>query len=339
MKRTVLLLATPLFALSLTACKGEFAPAPPVEDDEESLVGAQTGYDDEDEMSEDESLDEKYGAREPLPEISEPKEKCTGKKDKRKCEMVDPKPQVTAAYGTRKLLEGFRWGMDVDTVLAQLSKEIEAEYQRRQKEAGGAVQQDENLRWRDSELAQLAQRHVILEERAHHKWGVSAISGEYKDDESEELIWIKGATLKKFYFFKDGELWRITYTYSNQHWPGLDYEQILTEKFKKWFGPSPTDQVQMDEKTETPTMTYKQWESLDGDIVRAYDMKAVHGVVMLSVVDKSAEERFGVRLPNPPRGEAMHEEVDSVLGGSDICYDAEGNMVSDAEKCKEIRGY
>ena len=339
MKRTFLLLATPLIALSLTACKGEFAPAPPpTEDDEESLVGAQSGYD-EDETSEEESLDQKYGAREPLPEMAEPKEKCTGKKDKRVCEMVDPKPKVSAAYGTRKLLEGFRWGMDVETVMAQLSKEIEAEYQKRQGDAANAVAQDENLRWRDGELAQLAQRHIVLEERAHHKWGVSAISGEFVNDQDEELIWVKGATLKKFYFFKDGELWRIVYTYSNQHWPGLDYEEILKTKFMKWFGPSPTEEVQIDEKTQAPVMRYKQWESMDGDMVRAFDMKAVHGVVMLSVVDKNAEERYGLRLPNPPKGEAMHEEVDDVLGGSDICYDSEGNMVSDAEKCKEIRGY
>ena len=31
-------------------------------------------------------------------------------------------------------------------------------------------------------------------------------------------------------------------------------------------------------------------------------------------------------------------DVSDVLGGSDLCYDDEGNMVEDAERCKQIRG-
>ena len=338
MTRKLALVAVPLFALSLGACKGEFTAAPPpTEDDEDSLVGAQN-YDDE-EMSDDEALDDKYGARAELPPLAEPKEKCTGKGSKRECKMVDPKPEVSAAHGVRKLTQGFRWGMDVDAVMAQLSKEIEAEYAKKQSETSDAVQQDANRAWRKDELDGLAQQHVVLEARAHHKWGVSAIAGGFVDDENEEMIWINGPTLKKFYFFKDGELWRIAYTYSNQHWPGMDYAKVLDEKLKKWFGMSPAEQQIIDEKSGAPTGKYHEWKSLDGDIVRAFNMRSVNGVILLSVVDEESEKRYGIRLPNPPKDEAMSEEVDSVLGGSDICYDEEGNMIEDAAKCKEIRGY
>lgn len=337
MKRLALL-AVPLFALSIGACKGDFSSAPPPsEDDEESLVGAKTGYDEE--QSEDEALAEEFGARAELPPRAEPKEKCTGRGSKRECKMVDPKPEVSAAYGIRKLTEGFRWGMDVEKTLAQLGKQVEAEYAKKQSETNDAVEQDANRAWRKEELDGLAQQHVVLESRAHHKWGVSAIAGEFVDDENEELIWIKGSTVKKFYFFKDGELWRIAYTYSNQHWPGMDYETVLKDKFMKWFGMSPKVVPIVDEKSGAPTGKYHEWKSLDGDIVRAFDMRAVNGVILLTVVDEDAEKRYGLRLPNPPKDEAMSEEVDSVLGGSDICYDEEGNMVEDAAKCKEIRGY
>ena len=56
------------------------------------------------------------------------------------------------------------------------------------------VQQDINRKWRQDQLDGLAQQHVVFEERAHHKWAVSAIAGEFKDDENEEMIWVKGPT-------------------------------------------------------------------------------------------------------------------------------------------------
>jgi hypothetical protein len=339
MKRSLLpLLVAPLIALSAGACKGDFkATTPPSEDDEESLVGA-TNYT-EDEQSEEEALDEKFGKRKELGKKGEPKEKCKGKGSKRECKMVDPTPEISAALGARKMTEGFRWGMSVDDAMKALTLSIEKDYEKMQSETTDPVQQDKNRSWRQDAIGGLAQQHVIFEERAHHKWGVSAISGEFKDDENEEMIWVKGATLKKFYFFKDGELWRIAVAYSNQHWPGKDFKAQMDEKFTKWFGVSPEEKVQVDEKTQAPLMRYPEWKSVDGDIVRAYDMRAVNGVTMVVIVNGDEENRVGLRLPNPPKDESFDEDVDGVLGGSDICYDEAGNMVEDAEKCKEIRGY
>jgi hypothetical protein len=333
---------TPLIAvaaLALTGCRGEMqVKAPPVDDeDEENLVGSRTAY--EDVQTDAEALDDQYGKRAELPPKSEPKEKCKGKGKNRTCAMVDPKPGVTAAYGTRKLLDGFRWGMSPDAVMAVLTKQIEAEYDKLQAETADPVKQDKNRDWKRHQLDTLAEHHVYFETRAHHKWGVSAIAGDYVDDENEQMIWVQTNTLKKFYFFKDDELWRVVYAYSNQHWPGKTHEEVHKEKFEHWFGVSPTEEVQIDEKTQAATMRYKQWKSDDGEFVRAFDMRAVHGVSVLAVINKESEDRYGIRLPNPKRDESFSDDVGDVLGGSDICYDEEGNMVEDAAKCKEIRGY
>ena len=176
----------------------------------------------------------------------------------------------------------------------------------------------------------------MLFRSAHHKWTISGIAGEFVDDENEELIWIKGSTVKKFYFFKDGELWRIAYTYSNQHWPGKDYPTVLKEKFKKWFGVSPVEQTIMDEKTGTAVGKYDEWHTMDGDVVRSYDMRAVNGVILVQVVSEDEEKRYGLRLPNRATDEEMSADVGDVLGGSDICYDEEGNMVEDAGSIKRF---
>ena len=338
MKRRLLpLLVAPLIVLSAGACKGEFSTAPPSEKDEESLVGAQATYDEE--QDEDEALAEKFGARKDLPPKSEPKEKCTGKGKKRECKMADPTPEVSAAYGARKFTEGFRWGMNIDDAMKALAIGIEKEYEAKQAETTDPVQQDINRKWRQDALDGLAQQHVVFEERAHHKWSVSAIAGEFVDDQNEEMIWIKDPTLKRFYFFKDGELWRIAIAYSNQHWPGMDFKTQMEEKFKKWFGVSPVEQVQVDEKTQAAILRYPEWKSADGDIIRAFDMRAVNGVTLVVAIDGDAEKSYGLRLPNPKRDESFDEDVDGVLGGSDICYDEAGTMIEDAEKCKEIRGY
>lgn len=338
MKRSLLpLLVAPLLVLSLSACNRDDASTAPSEDDEESLIGVQADY--QEDQDSDEALDDKFGARKDLGPKGEAKEKCRGKGKKRVCKMTDPSPGVSAAYGARKFTAGFRWGMNIDDAMKALAVSIEKDYEEMQAATTDAVKQDKNRKWRTDQLDGLSQQHVVFEDRVHHKWGVSAISGEFTDNESEEMIWVKQATLKKFYFFKDGELWRVAIAYSNQHWPGMDFKVQMESKFTKWFGVSPEEQQRVDEKSGTVNLRYQQWKSADGDIVRAFDMRAVNGVTLVVVVDGDSEDRYGLRLPNPKKDESFDEDVDGVLGGSDICYDEEGEMIEDTAKCKEIRGY
>jgi hypothetical protein len=302
---------------------------------EESLVGSREAVSEEDEQA---SLDASYGERPELPPIKEPVEKCTGKGKARECKMVDPAPEVTAAYGARKLMDRFRWGMDVRTVMVQLEKEIEDEYAKMQADTKDPMQQDKNRDWKREQIAEIAKSHVKFEDAAHHRWGVSLISHEFKDNEGEEMVWMKTATMKKFFFFKDGELYKIAYAYGMQAWPGLTYQQILDDKFKKWFGPNPEAKFEVDPETQIKLIDYTQWNTVDGDRLRAFDMTAVHGAFVISLVNGEAEDRYGSRLPTGLSHGEFTEDVSDVLGGSDICYDDDGSMIHDPEKCKKIRG-
>ncbi len=312
------------------------APASEVADDE-NLIGASATYSDE--ADSEETLDERYGARSELSAKSKPKEKCRGKGKKRKCSMVDPTPKVSAAHGARTFIGDFRWGMDAKAVMDQLTRQISDEYDKKQSETNDANVQDANRAWKRDQITSVAKSHVRFDSAAHHKWGVSVIQFDYMDDEGEEMVWIKGATLKKFYFFRDGELWKINYAYGKQAFPGMDYKGVLDSKFKKWFGVMPEEKAKLDPKTQVPLVNYVQWDSQDGDRIRAYDMMEVHGVFLVSVVSGNAEDSIGERLPNMAKERAFDEEVGDVLGGSDICYDEEGNMIEDAERCKELRGF
>lgn len=318
-------------------CKADGASEAPDVGDEEDLVGARSSYSDGD-VDEEASLDQDYGKREELPPLAKPKEKCSGKGGDRECKLVDPQPAVTAAYGARKLMGRYRWGMDPRTVLAQLEKDIEDEYAERQAKTKDPTEQDKNREWKRDQVAEIARNHVRFETAAHHRWSASIIGHEFTNDDGEEMIWMKTPTLKKFYFFKEGELYKLAYAYGTQAWKGKNFNQILDEKFKTWFGVNPEQKAEFDEETQIKLIDYVQWDTADGDRVRAFDMTAVHGAVVLSLVQGDAEERYGVRLPTRQEDGEFADTVEDVLGGSDICYDEEGNMIEDAERCKELRG-
>ena len=272
-----------------------------------------------------------------LPKPAKPVNKCVNvkvgegkkKKTEKQCGLVDPKPEVTASYGTRTLKGDYRWGMNTKDVFKLLSREIEKQYAEKQKQAGDdAMAQDAAREWRTEQLNDLKTQHVRFKAASKHRWGVSLIQYEYADDSNEEMLWIKDSpTLRKYYFFKDDALWKIFYAYSPDSWPGKTYPEVVEEKFKKWFGVSPKEKVKQDPKTAAPIVRYFEWKSSDGDFVRSFDLTAVQGVVGLTVIDANADDSLTERLPNVGKDEGFSDSVGDVLGGSDLCYDKAGDIV------------
>jgi hypothetical protein len=274
-----------------------------------------------------------------LPPRAKPVERCKkvrekgSKKKKKVCRMVDPKPKVSASYGVVALMEDFKWGMTPKQVFKVLSKDVESEYEKRQKSAKNAVDQDNNRRWRGEQLQRIKENHTKFTSASKHRWGVSLIQYEYEDDNQEEMLWAStGKGLRKFYFFKDGELWKIFYAYSTDVWPGKGYENVVEEKFKKWFGPSPEEKVKTDPKTQQPLLRYNEWTAMEEEKIRSFDLTSVHGVIGLAVVDGRAEARIGERLPNQPKETGYVDAVNDVLGGSDVCYNEDGSITECSEK-------
>lgn len=295
------------------------------------------GGDEDEEFALDEEAEWKPEARPKLGKRAKATEKCKttgkGKNKTKECKMVDPKPGVSAAYGVYALMEDFRWGMSPSQVYTVLSRGIETEYEKRQKAAKDATTQDVNRRWRQDQLASLKADHTNFTTASRHRWGVSLIQFEYEDDNEEEMLFVRTDTgLRKFYFFKDDELWKILYAYGTDVWPGKSYEDIVKEKFKQWFGPSPEAKVKQDPETGAPLIRYNEWTSQDGDIVRSFDLTQVHGAIGLTVVDGSAEKRIGERLPTGRKEGDLTDAVGDVVGGTDVCYNDDGDISECSEK-------
>jgi len=277
-----------------------------------------------------------------LPPPEEPKEQCKmvkeGKKKVKQCGLVDPKPGLSAQHGVYTLLGDFRWGMTPQQVFKVLSKDIETEYAKRQENETDATAQDANRKWRADQLQALKADYTKFTTASNHRWGVSLIQYEYENDNNEEMLWVRtGTGLRKFYFFKDNELWKVFYAYSTDVWPGKSYEDIVEEKFKKWFGASPQQKSKVDPETKQPVLSYYEWSSTEGDVVRSFDMTQVHGVFGLAVLHGPTEQRLGQRLPNTKREEKVQGVVEDVLGGSDVCYNNDGTIRACTEK--EAQGF
>jgi hypothetical protein len=291
----------------------------PSESNEDDFVSYGDGSDDEEVIEDD-------GEEEAL-ERPEVKEVCKGRGKKRSCKMVDSNPKLTAYLGVKALSRGYKWGMSPDDVIKVLGREIEKEYKKRQKNAKGAQDHDSNRKWKNAQYADLKRGHIRFTSGSRHKWGVSLIQYDFEDDNAEEMVWTRDNTLRKFFFFKDGELWKLVYAFNVTKWPGMKYEEVVDQKFKIWFGVNPVLKVKNDPKDGHALLRYYEWTAKDNSRIRSFDQAGVHGVFVISVVDGDAEESIGERLPNVGVEEKFSDDVGDVLGGSDVKYDEDGNIV------------
>ena len=267
------------------------------------------------------------------PEVKEVcKKKTTGKGKAKKtetvCEMVDSNPKLTASLGIASLTKGFEWGMSPDAVIAKLGESVTKAFDDQLKETKNPMEQDRIRKEKSEQLNELKKGNVKFTANAKHKWGVSLIQYEFADDSNEEMIWIKeGAKLRKFYFFKDGALWKIVYAFNKEKWPDKDYTSVVDNSFKKWFGVSPAAKVKQDPKTAAPLLRYHEWIGEKNEKVRSFDLTEVHGIIMIAVIDGNAEASIGERLPNVKGDHTFGGDVGDVLGGSDVGYDENGKIV------------
>ena len=90
--------------------------------------------------------------------------------------------------------------------------------------------------------------------------------------------------------------------------------------------------IKRDPKTEKEVLRFYEWTALRDEKIRSFDMTQVHGVVALAVVNGEAEKRIGERLPNFKADDGFSDVVTDVLGGSDVCYNDDGEISECPEK-------
>ena len=313
------------------------------EDNEDSQISSGTPTAEGDEAPATTDMDSavaKEDGDKKRPEVKEVcKKKTTGKGKAKKtetvCEQVDSNPKLTASLGIASLTKGFTWGMTTDAVLAKLGESVNKGFDDQLKETKNPIEQDRIRKERSEQINELKKGNVKFAANAKHKWGVSLIQYEFADDANEEMIWIKeGTKLRKFYFFKDNALWKIVYAFNKEKWPDKDYQSVVDNSFKKWFGVNPAAKSKQDPKTAAVLLRYHEWIGEKSEKVRSFDLTEVHGIIMIAVIDGNAESTIGERLPNMKGDHTFGGDVGDVLGGSDVAYDENGKIVEGKNPAK-----
>jgi hypothetical protein len=123
-------------------------------------------------------------------------------------------PPVTAEHkkALAELYGGFKFGMSKDDVIAVLQKQIDERYEDKIKATTDIAAQDRLRKDKKVELSRVASTYVAFD---GHKtgWDVSIIENEFAHNTGESMMerWENegGKNNRRFFFFKDGKLWKM----------------------------------------------------------------------------------------------------------------------------------
>jgi hypothetical protein len=134
------------------------------------------------------------------------KAKATPKKKAAPPLSAEHKKALAELYG------GFKFGMSKDDVVAVLQKQIDERYEDKIKATTDISQQDRIRKDKKTELARVSSTYVAFD---GHKtgWDVSIIENEFAHGTGESMMerWENegGKNNRRFFFFKDGKLWKM----------------------------------------------------------------------------------------------------------------------------------
>jgi hypothetical protein len=132
--------------------------------------------------------------------------KATPKKKAAPPLSAEHKKALAELYG------GFKFGMSKDDVVGVLQKQIDERYEDKIKATTDITQQDRIRKDKKAELARVSQTYVAFD---GHKtgWDVSIVENEFAHGTGESMMerWENegGKNNRRFFFFKDGKLWKM----------------------------------------------------------------------------------------------------------------------------------
>lgn len=166
-----------------------------------------------------------------------------------------------AQAGRRPLvdsLNGLRWGMRKDDVLAVFEREIEAEFRESLANVRGLVEED-RLRQRIRERKRRL-RDGWLEFRGQRTgWDVSYLGPEYTHGNHEAMLQIRDpeSSTQEFYFFIRGQLWKWYRAFPRASFGGRDFDEV-GRALEERYGPA-VHRFEPDPETDD-LISWLEWE-------------------------------------------------------------------------------
>jgi hypothetical protein len=125
-----------------------------------------------------------------------------------------PAPALNAEHkkALAELYGGFKFGMSKDEVVAVLQKQVDESYDAKMKATTDIAAQDRIRAEKKRDLARVSSTYVNFD---GHKtgWDVSIVENEFAHNTGESMMerWENegGKNNRRFFFFKDGKLWKM----------------------------------------------------------------------------------------------------------------------------------
>lgn len=154
-------------------------------------------------------------------------------------------------------------------------------------------------------------------EGEHTDYDMSVISGEFTPNNDESLLRVRDHVAHRYYFFLDGEFYKLTVAYDADHVENIGFEAFINRVQQQYGEPSSTE-------FDGDSLSQATWE--DGEFkLRVDDRSDYFGTYTMTFSDRARVQRlnrdgreFGGNHEEPDEGpSAAAQRVEAVTGPSE----------------------
>ena len=234
------------------------------------------------------------------------------------------KQSLTAPLGE------IEWGDSKEEVLEKLKKQMLDKLRER-----------DDLR-RDRVKMQRARKAVIdqherIEESyeeldGNSGYDISVIADEFEEDQGQSLLKVKDTHATRFYFFHDGELYKLVVGYNQQYLQNVGFDAFVVQVAKKYGRPDTTEYGEIAGDEE---LVFARWENPD-NILRIENKREFFGTFKMVFADRHTVEQLGAArtsFKTTSEDEGVSSQVEDLKSGPvrDEEEDVVDGMVGDVD--------
>jgi hypothetical protein len=237
---------------------------------------------------------------------SKSSDKNATSKDKDK-EAVEPK--ISAALGEVK------WGMNEDTVLNVLIKNVHERYRPLIAKTKDAID-DDRLRVRERQDIDDIKKSLIRFEGQTTGWDLGFLRDEFTHHNGESMLVVKDSNSQNFYFFIGGKLWKWYKAFESSAFSGKGGGEFAAAIERK-FGQGKQTEGELYSGAEK--RQWIEWQDKKTRL-RAIDQTSFYGFYCLVFEDKQTLETIASLRTNPSNRHDIkkHALVESVTSDADL---------------------
>lgn len=249
-------------------------------------------------------------AKPPQKKASEAKPSKASTKNKR------GKQKAKGAANTKisPALGEVKWGMDEETVLAILIKNVRERYRPLIAKTKDPVE-DDRLRLKERAEIEQLKKSLVRFDGQSTGWDLGFLRDEFTHNNGETMLVVKDSNSQNFYFFIGGKLWKWYKALDSTVFAGKTFDDFSLAVQRK-FGEA--KQIEGELYPGTDKRQWLEWEDKKTRL-RAIDQTSFYGFYCLVFEDKKTSSMLASLRANPSKREVKkHALVEAVTAESGL---------------------